>query len=204
MKTAIERANDVLLESLDVLRAADKKSTGAVKELIGRQMADIIEYFDQQGMTLDYSDVAGYSAYPKKTVTPGEMIIAQGLTRERVGDVLCTALDVSYGSSYTWCRVVKRIQPTSWEFSIEPGEEKDFLHYREDYPLNPGGALILVDTIDEDHPRYTLDLEAIKRGLDIMAELCAEHFADIVNENEDAITGNVLVQCALLGDIVYG
>lgn len=46
--------------------------------------------------------------------------------------------------------------------------------------------------------------EALQRGLKIMAEKYPKHFADLVGENDDAMTHDVMVQCCLLGDIVYG
>ena len=44
----------------------------------------------------------------------------------------------------------------------------------------------------------------VVRGLGIMAKKYPFHFASILNENADAITGDVLVQCVLMDDIVYG
>ena len=38
----------------------------------------------------------------------------------------------------------------------------------------------------------------------IMADKFPRHFANILNENDDAETGDVFLQCCLWGDIVYG
>ena len=39
----------------------------------------------------------------------------------------------------------------------------------------------------------------------VMHEKYTRHYADMVSEcNADATTGDVLVQCALFGEIVYG
>lgn len=37
-----------------------------------------------------------------------------------------------------------------------------------------------------------------------MAEKWPRHFGNFISENEDAETGDVFIQLALLGDIVYG
>jgi hypothetical protein len=37
-----------------------------------------------------------------------------------------------------------------------------------------------------------------------MAREAPQHFADFLNENDDADTGDVFVQCCLLGEIRYG
>ena len=51
---------------------------------------------------------------------------------------------------------------------------------------------------------YELSLDKLKAGLQVMASKYPDHFNDVVREMGDAITGDVLVQCALFGDIVYG
>lgn len=51
---------------------------------------------------------------------------------------------------------------------------------------------------------YELSLDKLKTGLQILADKYPFHFSDILQEEGDATTGDVLVQCALFGDIVYG
>lgn len=51
---------------------------------------------------------------------------------------------------------------------------------------------------------HELSLDKLKAGLQVLATKYPHHFIDIVRETGDATTGDVLVQCALLGDIVYG
>jgi hypothetical protein len=48
-----------------------------------------------------------------------------------------------------------------------------------------------------------LDMAAIKNGLKVMAEKYPHHWQDFVSENDDAITGDVFLQCCLFGEIVY-
>lgn len=54
-----------------------------------------------------------------------------------------------------------------------------------------------------DEQPYELDWGAIHRGLSVMATNFPAHFADIISDNEDAITGDVFLQCCLFGDVVY-
>lgn len=73
-------------------------------------------------------------------------------------------------------------------------------------PLAPGGAVILVDREnrnDKKAERWTLDREAVQKGLQVMATDWPEHWANFIKENEDATTGDVFVQCALFGKLVY-
>jgi len=51
---------------------------------------------------------------------------------------------------------------------------------------------------------YTLSVRKLMKGLAVLAAKYPHHFCDILNENGDATTGDVLVQCALFGEIVYG
>jgi hypothetical protein len=46
-------------------------------------------------------------------------------------------------------------------------------------------------------------MAAIKSGLKVMAEKYPHHWQDFVSENDDAITGDVFLQCCLFGEIVY-
>jgi hypothetical protein len=51
---------------------------------------------------------------------------------------------------------------------------------------------------------HKLSLDKLKAGLAIMATKYPHHFKDVLGETGDATTGDVLVQCALFGKIVYG
>jgi hypothetical protein len=64
--------------------------------------------------------------------------------------------------------------------------------------------LLIVDTLDNDDGVLTLDEEAVQRGLTILAEQYPEHFADILAEDDDALTGNALLECCLFGKVQYG
>jgi hypothetical protein len=117
-----------------------------------------------------------------------------------VSDLLCSALE---GGSNYWYMLEEKIEPKKWEYDsdIQPAKGN---HWTEDYPLNEGGALIISDQEDETHGNRRLDLPAIKKGLQIMATKFPGHFSDILNENADATTGDVFLQCCLFGDVIYG
>lgn len=46
--------------------------------------------------------------------------------------------------------------------------------------------------------------ESIEKGLQVMADKYPRHFNDIITENDDAETADVFVQCAVLGEVVFG
>ena len=44
----------------------------------------------------------------------------------------------------------------------------------------------------------------VRRGVQIMADKYPRHFMDLYRENDDAETSDVLLQCAIFGEIVFG
>lgn len=79
---------------------------------------------------------------------------------------------------------------------------------------NPFVIELLYDDPDDDggegngKGRATINNPAVKRGLQIMADRYPAHFADILNDNEDATTADVFVQCIVFADkpdpLIYG
>jgi len=116
------------------------------------------------------------------------------VSRQQVAGALWRA----FSSQITWFRVVEVIEPPTLRFrSIE------HLALRMvDYPLNEGGSIGIVST-EPSSDVFRLDLKSIRRGLEDLATKYPRHFADLVNENTDAITANVLLQCCLFGELIY-
>jgi hypothetical protein len=82
--------------------------------------------------------------------------------------------------------------------------EKELIKHL-DYPLNEGGAVLLVVRSDDDHAKqYPLTLESMKAGLAAFQEKAPQQFKAFMEENEDALTGDCFLQCCLLGEVVYG
>lgn len=52
--------------------------------------------------------------------------------------------------------------------------------------------------------RKLITMVDFKKGLQLMARAHAKHFADFTTEDYDATTGDVFMQCVVLGDVVYG
>jgi hypothetical protein len=129
---------------------------------------------------------------------PGSMDFVVNATfkvsRRQVANTLWRA----FGSEITWFRVVEVIEPPALRFrSIERLTLRMV-----DYPLNEGGSLGIAST-EPASEVFRLDLKSIGRGLDDLATKYPRHFADLVNENTDAITANVLLQCCLFGELIY-
>jgi hypothetical protein len=72
-----------------------------------------------------------------------------------------------------------------------------------------GTATALVNESDGSHDgkgdgHHELTGAKVRAGLQVLATKYPHHFADIVGDKSDCTTGDVLVQCALFGEIVYG
>jgi hypothetical protein len=52
--------------------------------------------------------------------------------------------------------------------------------------------------------KYTIKFADFAKGLTIMAQKHAWHFGNMISENDDATTADVLLQCIALGELVYG
>lgn len=50
----------------------------------------------------------------------------------------------------------------------------------------------------------TIGKDELVKGLSVMATKAPKHFADLISENDDAITHDVFIQCVLFGEIVFG
>lgn len=151
-----------------------------------------------------------------------------GCTREEMSDALTSALE---GGSNEWYLIVGKKKPKQMDFRGTPWSESEYIG---DYPLNEGGALVLVrmDEVEEleenlgrrgakwragdthlkhreiidspDIKKHVLDLPALQRGCNLMREKYPEHYKDIKSGNGDAITGDVFLQLSLFGDVVFG
>ena len=124
----------------------------------------------------------------KSTVEPFEVV--KKIDAQRIADTLVSALE---GGTGYWCQIDNEKGPNYNSKTCDR--------------IAAGHAhlLIIEDCGEGDEPKtHKLDRCALDLGLRIMADKYPKHFADIVNENDDAETGDVLLQCALLGEIVYG
>lgn len=129
--------------------------------------------------------------------------ITQNIPLNRISDLIIDALE---GGSNYWYMITKEIKPIVWEFENDNGERFKEMgkHWIQDYPLNPNGALIIDSIEDEEYKAMRLDLDAIKKGLQIMAEKDPQEFGNFLAEEEDGNTADVFLQCCLLGDVIYG
>jgi len=92
------------------------------------------------------------------------------------------------------------------EYVYEPAGVSGNPLYAEDQFWAKGGTMTLI----YDHPTEegsgtkSIGLLEVKAGLRSMAEKAPRHFADLLNENDDAITHDVFMQHIVFGEVIYG
>jgi hypothetical protein len=127
------------------------------------------------------------------------MTITIEVPDERIYNLLCSAND---GAIEYW---IDTMDVTTGTEPHPPGLDVGVAAlsgHAEIAPLTGGCWTI---TSGEDTPRTdTLDRVACNRGLQVMATKYPRHFADVMTENDDAVTADVFMQCALFGEIIYG
>ena len=82
--------------------------------------------------------------------------------------------------------------------------------------LMSGKGVVVCDLYDDDaedfdgngkfpeSAKHRITMDNVRKGLELMQEQYPRHYADLVEENDDAITGDVWLQLAVFGDIIYG
>jgi hypothetical protein len=106
---------------------------------------------------------------------------------ERVSDMFTNAVE---GGSNYWCakiRPITSIDKRSYDQYMLDG----FIAWEE-------------ESSDDKGPQRVVTENDIKEALQIMADKYPRHFNDMINENDDADTGDVLLQLCCFKTLVYG
>lgn len=131
----------------------------------------------------------------------------------RVQDLLIGAFE---GGSNYWYMIEEYVKPSGaakdWPVLTAADSRKrgeKFNIYRHaDYPVNPGGALVVSDAGNDEReatkPARRLDRARLAEALALWAKECPRHFGDWLAENDDSTTADTFLQIAVLGEIVYG
>ena len=128
------------------------------------------------------------------TVIPSSLAF-EGITYQRIADLLTGAVE---GGSGYWASGFYLIK------SADKPVEKPWYC---DPAIYAPGLLIEVRENDEDgdgEEKKQVTFESIIKGLYLMKAGSPKHWADIVNDNDDADTSDALLQYAAFGELVYG
>ena len=118
--------------------------------------------------------------------------ITIAVTEQQIENTLCSALE---GGSNYWCEIRGYIHQ-------EPTRQQPYAPSYLTTPLSPFGKLILFDK--EEEKEMELTREKLIEGVRVMAQKYPKHFGDMMSEEGDSTTGDVFLQCALFGEVIYG
>ena len=125
------------------------------------------------------------------------------LTREGLVDLLSVA---TYGNYWPDVKVYK----SDYEKGLFDGCE--CLEDKWAVALLQGRGLVVYDMYDEESElndgeepkKYRVKLADVRRGLKKMRDEYPRHWADLVEENDDAITGDIFLQLTVFNEVIYG
>lgn len=114
------------------------------------------------------------------------------VTADKLQSALVSAFE---GGSNYWIDRVER--------EVEPSRP---CVYHSDVPFFGGALRIVVAGEYRDEPKEIklLTLETLQAAVALLAEKWPHHAADLLGDSGDATTGDVLIQCAIFGDIIFG
>lgn len=121
------------------------------------------------------------------------------INNQQAANLLCSAFE---GGSNYWYEIIHKVKPT---IEAKPwGDE--YTPFYISIPFSTDGKLLIQDNENEDGEIHTLDIAAILKGKKLLAEdkKYSHHYCDVVNENDDAETGDVFLQLCLFGEVIYG
>jgi hypothetical protein len=128
--------------------------------------------------------------------TMGDLIVTavNEISNDTMGDLIVTAVE---GGINYW---VKQAYTTK-----KPDGMPDCEYFN--VPVHEGGVYVIEEIVDEETgevEKHELTKEKLLKGLDIMGKKYPFHLKSVVSQDFDAETADVLIQCSILGDIVYG
>lgn len=126
-------------------------------------------------------------------------------TDHQIKSLLCCGFEGGVGY---WCQIKDYAfaEGLTYEDFCKGGkmQGEEYWHPCQLVPMTPGCAVICIETEEEDPKPLTLNRTKIEVGLQLMADKFPRHFGNFMDDNADAETGDVFIQCCLLGDVVYG
>lgn len=107
---------------------------------------------------------------------------------QSLSDLLCNAIE---GGSNYWCKSIDRVGDS-------PAE------YRHEHPFYEGCSLLVVPSEETEKNEYIVDIQAIRKAVQIMANSYPIAFNDLLNDNADAETGDIFLQLCCFGEVIFG
>lgn len=139
------------------------------------------------------------------TPTVGVPVVL-AIPHQRIADLVTTAIEG--GACNIWLEAVKPASGTNLKMLARKYSADPWYSVGQVYAAPNFQMVVTVDKPTEDHPGHkTLTLADFQMAFVLMATkddgAYARHFGDFLNENEDALTGDLFMQFAVYGEEVY-
>lgn len=116
---------------------------------------------------------------------------------QKIADTMCSAVEA--GSRY-WCGgEVTSLQRHDFKFWYADPGFWALSNFSARFTHDGSGS-----SEGDNNVTTFIGPKDLKEGLILMARDYPHHFADMINDNGDANTGDVLLQCVVLKDVVFG
>jgi hypothetical protein len=130
------------------------------------------------------------------------------VSEERIKSMLCCAFE---GGSRHWIESydykyadgVKREDFKEGGRLNNPNPGDEYWHPTQLVPLHEGCAIIIKVSDEDDKKKYKLDRKTLEKGLQVFASKYPRLFNEMMEENDDANTGDVFLQTCLFGEERY-
>lgn len=116
------------------------------------------------------------------------MTIEIEIPDKRIADLLCSAWE---GGSNYWARAEGQPYDLAGNLTLEE-------------PIRVYDIEENLDAQEEGGKFHSLTLDKVRDGLKLMATKAPKQLGRFLAEDDDAITGDVLLQLSIFGEIVYG
>jgi hypothetical protein len=121
------------------------------------------------------------------------------LTSEDVENLMCSAIE---GGSNYWYFIKQkssdRVREATQDMEGEPFVDRLLM------AVQRGAVINVFDVEDFSNKLGTLTPQSWAKAEELMIKNHRSHLGDVLAENDDATTGDVFFQLALMGEIVYG
>jgi hypothetical protein len=115
--------------------------------------------------------------------------------------LICTAAEG--GMSNQWARYMEGKLPKNADLSEVPEGWHPYPRY---FAPFAGGVIVLEveDAKGGEDYEVEVDMAALEKAMKLMASEYPSHFADFMDENMDAVTGDVFLQLAVYEEVIFG
>jgi hypothetical protein len=134
----------------------------------------------------------------------GQMQVTLKIDDEKIASALISAFE---GGSNYWYQIESVRKPRGEQALWKYREDSGRVYPHIDYPMNPTGHLIISSLEEPEKGKFKLTRRRIEQGLQKLAESkdYGHHFRDLASDDGgDQVTGDVLLQFCLFGDVIYG